>query len=184
MTRTAEATVAAGALTWANLVSLLRIPLAAAMFVADSATARAAIIVAAAASDYIDGWLARRLRQGSRLGEMLDPVTDKVFVLAAILAAAVQRLIEPWAVALLLARDVLITVGALIAIGAGWRIRLRARFSGKVVTTLQLATVLALAVAPSLAMPGVIATAAATVWAIADYSLFASRSLRGASTAG
>jgi CDP-diacylglycerol--glycerol-3-phosphate 3-phosphatidyltransferase len=184
MTRTDDANVTAGALTWANVVSLLRIPLAAALFVADSATEYGAIIIAAAASDYIDGWLARRLRQRSRFGELLDPATDKIFVLAAILAATVHGGLEPWAIALLLARDVLITAGALIVIAAKWRIRLRARFSGKVVTTLQLATVLAIFIAPSLALAGVFATAAATVWAIADYARIALRSLRGASTAG
>jgi cardiolipin synthase len=56
-------------------------------------------------TDWLDGYLARRLNQTSRLGEILDPVADRLYILAVVIGLAVRDII-PWWVALILpARD-------------------------------------------------------------------------------
>jgi cardiolipin synthase (CMP-forming) len=56
-------------------------------------------------TDWLDGYLARRLNQASRLGEILDPVADRLYILAVVVGLAVRDII-PWWVALILpARD-------------------------------------------------------------------------------
>ena len=71
-------------LTIPNILSLLRLPLALVFILNESAIVRALIIVAAGVSDGIDGWLARKLRQDSGAGQIVDPITDKLFVLVAL----------------------------------------------------------------------------------------------------
>ncbi len=66
-------------LTPANVLSLSRIPLAAAFAALPSARVRLVILLAAAASDLLDGWVARRFGGPSLLGAKVDPVADKVF---------------------------------------------------------------------------------------------------------
>ena len=56
-------------------------------------------------TDWLDGFLARRLNQASKLGEILDPVADRLYILAVVIGLAVRDII-PWWVALILpARD-------------------------------------------------------------------------------
>jgi CDP-diacylglycerol--glycerol-3-phosphate 3-phosphatidyltransferase len=174
----------AGALSWSNAVSLLRVPLAFVFFAADTPLARAIVILLAAASDWVDGWLARRFGQGSRAGELIDPLTDKFFIVCAIAAFAADGILAPWELAVLLARDVFTVSAFLIAMALRRTVRFRARFSGKVVTTLQLAAVLVLTVLPALGTAVVLITGAATLWAIADYTVYFARSLRRPRAAG
>ena len=59
-------------------------------------------------TDYLDGYLARRLDQASALGEILDPVADRLYILAVVIALALRDII-PWWVALILPlRDLLL----------------------------------------------------------------------------
>ncbi|MGH7448207.1 MAG: CDP-alcohol phosphatidyltransferase family protein [Longimicrobiales bacterium] len=124
---------------WLNLpnaVSLLRFPLAA-LFPIANGTARIAIVAAAAASDLIDGRLARRTGQVTRVGEMLDPVADKAFMLAALITLAVDGPLPLWTLPLLLTRDVGVALGAVVLALRGVRVRMTARPAGKLVTWLQ-----------------------------------------------
>jgi cardiolipin synthase len=72
----------------------------------------AAVVVLATAgfTDWLDGYLARRWNQRSRLGQMLDPFADRFYILAALIGLAVRTLIPWWLVALLVARDCVIAV--------------------------------------------------------------------------
>ena len=64
------------------------------------------ILMASGFTDWLDGYLARRLNQTSRLGEILDPVADRLYILAVVVGLAARDII-PWWVALMLpARDV------------------------------------------------------------------------------
>ncbi|MDQ6641100.1 MAG: CDP-alcohol phosphatidyltransferase family protein [Actinomycetota bacterium] len=64
------------------------------------------VLMLSGVTDYLDGWLARRLNQTSRLGEILDPVADRLYILAVVVGLAWRDII-PWWVALILpARDV------------------------------------------------------------------------------
>lgn len=65
------------------------------------------VLVASGVTDWLDGYLARRLQQYSRLGELLDPVADRLYILAVVIGMALRHLV-PWWVALILPlRDVL-----------------------------------------------------------------------------
>ena len=79
------------------------------------------LLVAAAASDWLDGKIARALNQQSRLGQLLDPAADRLYIVATILALAIRAIIPWWLVGLLLARELLL--GVVLA-------RLRARGYG------------------------------------------------------
>ncbi len=68
------------------------------------------ILVISAFTDWLDGYLARKLNQFSRLGELLDPLADRLYVLAALLALLIRDLIPLWVVVVLLARDFLMTL--------------------------------------------------------------------------
>lgn len=73
-------------LTFARLAAT---PVIVGLFFIDTGAARWAILilfVAAAATDYLDGWLARALGQDSDLGRLLDPIADKIMVAAVLLA--------------------------------------------------------------------------------------------------
>ena len=64
------------------------------------------LLMASGFTDWLDGYLARRLNQTSRLGEILDPVADRLYILAVVIGLAARDII-PWWVALILpARDV------------------------------------------------------------------------------
>jgi CDP-diacylglycerol--glycerol-3-phosphate 3-phosphatidyltransferase len=170
-------------LTIPNLFSLARLPLAAAFLLTQDTTARVAIIVAVAASDFLDGWWARRWGPKTRAGAVLDPVTDKVFIVTALVAFAIHGELGAGQLAVLLARDVFVAVGAAVVIALRLRLELQARFPGKLVTVLQIAAVLVLTVAPRAAPALVVITAAASAWAVADYAAAAARALRSSAPA-
>jgi len=68
-----------------------------------------AVLVVSSFTDWLDGYLARRLEQHSRLGELLDPAADRLYTLAALVALLMRDLIPLWFVMVLLARDVVMT---------------------------------------------------------------------------
>jgi phosphatidylglycerophosphate synthase len=159
-----------------NLLSLARLPLAAAFVVAEGTPARVALIGAASLTDFLDGWLARR-GQTTQLGALLDPVADKTFVLAALSAFLFGGVLSVRDYFIILSRDFATAVGFIVAYllpGLDPR-RFRARFSGKVVTVLQLAALLVLILRPAWLAWLVWPIAAASVWAIVDYTLLLQR---------
>jgi len=72
------------------------------------------ILMAAGLSDWLDGKIARALNQGSRLGQVLDPAADRLYIAATIVALAVRGIIPWWLVAVLALRE--LTVGVALAV--------------------------------------------------------------------
>jgi cardiolipin synthase len=64
-----------------------------------------AVLFVSGVSDYADGYLARRLDQTSRVGEILDPVADRLYILATVLGLALRGIIPWWVAVILPARD-------------------------------------------------------------------------------
>jgi CDP-diacylglycerol---glycerol-3-phosphate 3-phosphatidyltransferase len=156
--------------TWsaADVLSALRIPLAVAFPLADSTAARLAILCLAAGSDLLDGYLARRFG-GSALGAVLDPVTDKLFMVSAFAVVAVSRRLGVLEVAGVLLRDIVAT-GAFIATALRRTpSAIPARASGKAVTVAQLLTLLAFIFDSSLLRPLAWATAGLGAYSVWDY---------------
>src|SRR2546430_16021482 len=81
-------------LTVPNLISfarLLGVPLFLYLFLGPHAYAAAVVVlVVGGTSDWVDGYLARRLRQVSRLGELLDPAADRLYLLATLAALPIR----------------------------------------------------------------------------------------------
>ena len=71
-----------------------------------------ALLIVSAATDWLDGKLARALNQQSRLGEALDPAADRLYIAATLVALAVRGIIPWWLFALLVVRE-LVVAGAL-----------------------------------------------------------------------
>lgn len=64
------------------------------------------ILIISSFTDWLDGYLARKLNQFSRLGELLDPLADRLYVVAALIALYIRGLLPVWVVAALILRDV------------------------------------------------------------------------------
>src|SRR5881392_4079072 len=67
-----------------NVISMSRLVLAAAFIVVDGIEVRIIVVMVALATDYLDGWIARRSRSMTRAGALLDPFADRVFVLVGV----------------------------------------------------------------------------------------------------
>jgi phosphatidylglycerophosphate synthase len=127
-----------------NVLSYLRVGCGVLAFVlVGHRVAFVACVLVGIATDWLDGFLARRTGARSRLGGLVDPICDKLFVLL-ILLALLLRADDPvpsWEVALVLGRDALsalMPLWALLDPGAP-RIDFRAHGLGKLVTVLQYA---------------------------------------------
>jgi cardiolipin synthase (CMP-forming) len=72
------------------------------------------LLIASGASDWLDGKIARALNQQSRLGQMLDPAADRLYIVATIIALAVRAIIPWWLVALLAIRE--LVMGLVLAV--------------------------------------------------------------------
>jgi phosphatidylglycerophosphate synthase len=158
-------------LLFLHTLSLSRFAMAAAFLTTHSVPVRAALVVAAAASDMLDGWLARHFHLTSRLGALIDPVSDRAFVVTALLALVRDGDITLLEAALVLVRDVSTFIGFLLAraVPSLRQVEFKARMLGKVVTGLQVVTLLVALLLPPL-VPGVVgATATLGVLAVGDY---------------
>lgn len=163
-----------GLISAANLVSLSRLPLALAFAATERVEVRLSVLAAAAASDLLDGWLARRLGP-SRLGAVLDPVTDKIFMVTAFFMLALSRALTPLEVLGVLLRDILTPLGYLASVALGRPFAIPARAGGKAVTTGQSLTLVAWLLGSRYLEPLAWATAAIALYALADYGRLAVR---------
>ena len=66
------------------------------------------VLVVAGVTDWLDGWLARRLDQRSSLGEILDPVADRLYILAVVIGLLLRDIIPWWVAVILPLRDLLL----------------------------------------------------------------------------
>ncbi len=120
------------------------------------------IFLAMAVSDGIDGYLARRKKQITKLGAFLDPLADKLLMTCACLLLASQRghvegfLLPPTVVVLIIGKDLFLLIGFVIVYLITSQIRIAPVFIGKLATTLQLSMVAGILIAPevSVILPG------------------------------
>lgn len=157
-------------ITWPNALSVLRLPLAAAFVATDSTPARGVILAVGAVSDWVDGWFARRLKQTTRVGEVLDPIADRVFAIAVLGTFLAEGRLALWELLLLLARDIYTTAAFVAAQLLRLPVRFRARRSGKIVTTLQVITAFVVLLRPEWIEGFAIGVGAVALYAIVDYT--------------
>lgn len=131
--------------TWITLSRLCGVPALLVLLVQPSDRARwiaLSIFLVAAGTDWLDGYLARRLNQVTDLGKFLDPLVDKLLVLAPLLSLIELNQVPAWGVFLILGRELAI---------AGWRVNQPkisgANLWGKLKTVTQIGAI-ALLIAP------------------------------------
>jgi cardiolipin synthase (CMP-forming) len=92
-------------------VRLLTIPLFAWLALVPQEDGLAALVLAlGGATDFFDGWLARRWNQVTRLGQLLDPIADRLSTVTVLVVFLIRDVVPLWFVALLVLRDAVLTV--------------------------------------------------------------------------
>ncbi len=119
-----------------SFLRLLGVPLFLWLILQDNETAdywAVGLLMVSGFTDYLDGVLARRLHQISRLGQLLDPLADRLYIIATLLGLALRDIVPWWLVIALLARDVVLaaTLPILRHLGYG---PLPVHFLGKAAT--------------------------------------------------
>jgi len=128
-----------------NVITLVRLVLVPVMgyYLANEAYQIALpIFLIAALSDFADGYIARRFKVVSTLGAMLDPVADKLNMLVATVLLALQTLLPLWLAIAIVARDIVIVVGALAYRLARGRLKIAPTRLSKVNTAIEFTVLL------------------------------------------
>ena len=94
------------------------------------------LFVIASVTDFFDGYIAREWNQATLLGEILDPLADKMLTIAAFLALMVIGEASAWAIYIIIVRELFITGLRTVAIGQN--ISVKASMAGKVKTVVQM----------------------------------------------
>lgn len=133
--------------------------------------------VTAAASDGIDGWIARRFNQRSKFGAIIDPIADKSLLLTAIITLTLVDWgpnnwhLPLWFTALVIVRDCIILGGILVLQFTGHQVQISPQWSGKICTVAQMVALgwIMLKWVPFSPIYPCVVAAACTVWSGVDY---------------
>lgn len=99
----------------------------------------ALIFTLASVTDLIDGYVARRSRQITKLGILLDPLADKLLVISALIVLVDMGLIQAWIAIVIIAREFIVTGLRIVALSKD--IIIPSEFGGKIKTTIQFASI-------------------------------------------
>jgi cardiolipin synthase len=128
-------------LTLPNLLSLIRllgVPLFLWLLLGPHADGWAIVVLAlSGVTDWADGKLARALGQSSRVGALLDPAADRLYIVATLIAFVLRDVVPLWVVVLLLGRELVLGITLLLLRRAGWP-PLQVHYLGKAATFLLL----------------------------------------------
>ena len=106
-------------LTVPNLLSFLRlalVPVFLTLIIQGNDGLALLVLVISSVTDFLDGLIARTFRQISRLGQLLDPAADRLFIFAALIGLAVREVIPWWLLVVIVGRDVmLLAIGIVLA---------------------------------------------------------------------
>ena len=164
-------------LTLPNTLSMSRVVLAAMFPFAHRPLPQAVLIGLAAISDFLDGWIARARQTASKWGALLDPITDRIFVIVALATYIFVGALTTGEYFTMIARDLATAVGFLVAraVPSLQPMTFKARWSGKITTAFQLLVLIAVPLAPMLVRPLVLVVGVLSVWSIIDYTLALTR---------
>ena len=141
-----------------NLICLARIallwPILTALAHHSYGTAAVCFAIAGV-SDLLDGWLAKRFGWSSELGKWLDPAADKCLLVTVFVVAAWAGLVPRWLTAVVVARDVMIALGALTYLAWLGPLEGRPTFASKLNTLVQLAYLLGVMMFKAIGFPPV-----------------------------
>lgn len=168
---------AGGRFTVADALTLSRLPLALAFLLVGDDLVRLLVLTVAAATDLLDGFLARRVGS-SRFGGFIDPVADKLFMLAAFIVVLLSDRLTWYEIGGVLLRDLVASVAFVVTWASRRPMAIPARLGGKAVTVAQVLTLVAFLTESPLLRPLAWATGAIALYAIWDYSQAAPRAKR------
>ncbi|HYS16332.1 MAG TPA: CDP-diacylglycerol--glycerol-3-phosphate 3-phosphatidyltransferase [Candidatus Binatia bacterium] len=131
-----------GLANWLTLLRILLIPVFVTLLVYRRPGLALVVFCVAALTDLLDGWVARRWKDESTLGAFLDPTADKLLLTASFITLTYLKALPFWIAALVISRDVILVVGALLIYMLGGRIRPRPTWAGKAATFFQVLAVL------------------------------------------
>jgi cardiolipin synthase len=77
-------------------------------------------LIVSSVTDFLDGVLARRLNQVTRLGQLLDPAADRLFIFAALIGLAIRGIIPWWLLAVIVGRDVVLLILGIVLANFGF----------------------------------------------------------------
>jgi CDP-diacylglycerol--glycerol-3-phosphate 3-phosphatidyltransferase len=147
----------------------------------DNGDVIAAVVFAlAAATDGLDGYIARRRNEVTTFGKLMDPLADKLLVIAALVSLVALGRLEAWIAMVIIARELAVT--GLRSVAAEQGVVIAASWMGKVKTALQIAAIFALIAydpAPLAVDLLVYAAVAMTLVSGADYFFDMRRRMRG-----
>jgi CDP-diacylglycerol--glycerol-3-phosphate 3-phosphatidyltransferase len=136
-----------------NVLTVLRIMLVPVLIAAlldrthDGDVLAAIVFAVASLTDFIDGWIARSRSSITTFGKLMDPVADKLLVIAALLALVSLHRLDAWVAMVIIAREFAVTATRVAAVQSG--VVIPANRSGKVKTGFQVATIfLLIAISP------------------------------------
>ena len=135
-----------------NLLTVLRIMLVPVLVVAllgntpEGDVLAAIVFAAASATDFVDGYLARSRNSVTNFGKLMDPLADKLLVVAALISLVSLHRLAAWVAMVIITRELAVTVLRMGATQAG--VVIAASMFGKVKTCLQIATILAIIAVP------------------------------------
>jgi CDP-diacylglycerol--glycerol-3-phosphate 3-phosphatidyltransferase len=95
------------------------------------------VLMVAGATDWLDGKLARALGQSSKLGALLDPAADRLYIVATLIAFVLREVVPLWVVAVLVGRELVLGLTLVMLRCAGWP-PLQVHYLGKAATFLLL----------------------------------------------
>jgi CDP-diacylglycerol--glycerol-3-phosphate 3-phosphatidyltransferase len=164
-------------------VRILLAPVVMALVLAGSDTAAAIVFMVAAATDWVDGRLARRWGVTTRLGAFLDTTADKLLVSTALIALVAVGRASPWVALIIVAREFTI-LGLRAAVASGGRV-MDTSMLGKWKATVQFAAIALAMIRPDVMIGGeyldewlMVVAALVTAWSGIDYLMKFSASLR------
>ena len=163
--------------TLPNSISLSRLILALAFVLVDGKWQRTILILAAGATDVLDGWLARLSNTSSVAGALIDPFADRVFVLTAVSTYLVNGILTTGQYFIFLARDIATAIGFVVArfIPGLGPSAFKARTLGKTVTVFQMITLVSVLHFPRITMPLIVIIGVLSAISIVDYTNALSR---------
>ena len=131
-----------GLANWLTTLRILLIPVFVTLLVYRQAGWAVLIFCAASLTDLLDGYIARTRGRQTRLGAFLDPVADKLLLTSAFITLTYLKVIPFWIAAVVVSRDLMLSVGVLVIHVAGGTVHPAPSWLGKASTLFQMATVL------------------------------------------
>jgi CDP-diacylglycerol--glycerol-3-phosphate 3-phosphatidyltransferase len=164
-----------GFLTVSNFLSLIRIPLGVGFLVVRDTKGLATIVALGAASDLLDGFIARVTGTRTEIGALLDPFCDRVFMFLGLVSFLPTDRLDWAGFVILILRDLFTGGVFVVSLLTGQSVPFHSRPGGKVTTAFQVAALFALVFAPGWVKLPIVLVGVASVYAILDYGTAAMR---------